>query len=230
MMSTVLITGCSSGFGELTARTLAAAGHCVYASMRSAAQRNAAAAERLRGWADRAGFALQVIELDVLDSASVQQAVQRILAAEGALDVVVNNAAVSAAGPLEAFDVGQMADVLDVNVLGPMRVSKVALPGMRARRAGLLIWVTSTLGRVLPYGGGLYPASKWAAEGFAESLHYELRPFGVDVAILEPGCFPTPALSKSMVAADSEVAAEYRALAQAPPTVEPDSAGLRADS
>ncbi len=223
-MSTALVTGCSSGFGELMARTLAADGHCVYASMRGVAQRNAVAAEGLRDWSAREGFALRVIELDVTEDASVHHAVRRILAAEGALDVVVNNAAISAAGPLEAFSLPQMADLLDLNVLGPMRVSKAALPAMRARRSGLIVWVTSTLGRVLPNAGGLYPATKWAAEGFAESLHYELRPFGVDVAILEPGCFPTPALSKSMVAADRAIAAEYRAVAVPGQVVEPDSA------
>jgi NAD(P)-dependent dehydrogenase (short-subunit alcohol dehydrogenase family) len=221
---TILVTGCSSGFGELMARTLAAHGHHVYASIRGMAGRNSEATERLRAWAAKSQFSLSVIELDVTDDASVRVAVNQILAAEGTLDVVVNNAGAAAAGPLEAFSAPQMAGLLDTNVIGPMRVNKAVLPAMRARRSGLIIWVTSTLGRVLPSIGGLYPATKWAAEGFAESLHYELRPFGIDVAILEPGSFPTPAISKSMVAAERAVAAEYRAVTPARRQVRPDGA------
>ena len=85
-----------------------------------------------------------------------------------------------------------MADLLSLNALGPMRVNKAVLPAMRARRAGLIVWITSTLGRVLPGRGGLYPATKWAAEGLAETLHHQVAPFGIDVAILEPARFPPP--------------------------------------
>ena len=131
------------------------------------------------------------------------------LASADGIDVVVNNAGASAVGPLEAFSIDQMAALLSLNVLGPMRVNNAVLPTMRARQSGLIIWITSTLGRVLPGRGGLYPATKWAAEGFAESLHYQVAPFGIDVAILEPGSFPTPATFKSMEAANQEIAAAY---------------------
>lgn len=148
------------------------------------------------------------------------------LASAGGIDVVVNNAGASAIGPLEAFSIEQMADLLSLNVLGPMRVNNAVLPTMRARQSGLIIWITSTLGRVLPGRGGLYPATKWAAEGFAESLHYQVAPFGIDVAILEPGSFPTPATFKSMEAANREIAAAYalRSPASAAPRP-PASAG-----
>jgi NAD(P)-dependent dehydrogenase (short-subunit alcohol dehydrogenase family) len=212
-MATVLVTGCSSGFGELTVKTLAARGHRVYASMRGVSGRNAEAAERLRTWSRDKAAALNVLELDVTDDTSVQKAVGHILADAGNLDAVVNNAGASAAGPLEAFSVDQMAALLDLNVLGPMRVNKAVLPTMRAQRSGLIVWITSTLGRVLPGSGGLYPATKWAAEGFAESLHYQVVPFGIDVVILEPGSFPTPAISKSMPAADQAIVADYAAVA-----------------
>src|SRR5579864_2808569 len=212
-MRTVLVTGCSSGFGELIARTLAAHGYHVFATMRDVAGRNAENAERLRTSAENANANLEIVEMDVTDDASVNTAVEHA----GSIDVVVNNAGASAAGPMEAFSIGQMASLLDINVLGPMRVNKAVLPAMRARRSGLIIWVTSTLGRVLPGGGGLYPATKWAAEGFAESLHYELRRFGVELSILEPGAFPTPAISKSIVPEDETVAREYRAAAPAEP-------------
>jgi NAD(P)-dependent dehydrogenase (short-subunit alcohol dehydrogenase family) len=208
-MATVLVTGSSSGFGELTARTLATRGHRVYASMRGVSSRNAEAAQRLNAWAHDCGADLHVVELDVSDDASVDAAVQRILGEADALDVVVNNAAANTVGPLEAFSTAQMAHVLDVNVLGPMRVNKAVLPSMRARRSGLIVWVTSTLGRVLAGRGGLYAASKWAAEGFAESLHHQLAPFSVDVVILEPGSFPTPIHSKAMPADDATITADY---------------------
>jgi NAD(P)-dependent dehydrogenase (short-subunit alcohol dehydrogenase family) len=222
-VTTALITGCSSGFGELTARTLARHGLRVYASMRGVADRNAAAAERLRAWANEARLDLHLLELDVTSDASVRHAVECVLADQGRIDILVNNAGASAAGPLEAFSIQQMATLLDLNVLGPMRLGKAVLPSMRARRAGLVIWVTSTLGRVLPGRGGLYPATKWAAEGFAESLHHQVAPFGVDVCILEPGSFPTPATSKSMVADDATVTAAYSAVAPPAARAQPDA-------
>jgi NAD(P)-dependent dehydrogenase (short-subunit alcohol dehydrogenase family) len=208
---TALVTGCSSGFGELIAKTLAADGLRVYATMRGVQARNAGPAERLRRWAKECDLALEVLELDVTDDVSVQAAVSKALAAGDGIDVVVNNAGASAIGPLEAFSIEQMAGLLSLNVLGPMRVNNAVLPTMRARQSGLIIWITSTLGRVLPGRGGLYPATKWAAEGFAESLHYQVAPFGIDVAIVEPGSFPTPATFKSMEAADQAIAAAYAA-------------------
>jgi NAD(P)-dependent dehydrogenase (short-subunit alcohol dehydrogenase family) len=144
----------------------------------------------------------------------VEAAAREIEGLGGNIDVIVNNAGVAARGPIEAFDVEQMQALYDVNVFGPLRVDKAFLPAMRARRSGLLIHVSSTLGRILPRRGGLYPASKWAVEGLAESLSYELAPFGIDVVILEPGAFPTMATAKGMQAANQRIAAEYAALAQ----------------
>ena len=206
-MAVALVTGSSSGFGELTVKTLASRGHRVFATMRGVGGRNAEAAERLTAWARSNSRDLEVLELDVTDDTSVRAAIEQT----GTIDVVVNNAGASAAGPLEAFSIEQMAALLDLNVLGPMRVNKAVLPGMRARQSGLIIWVTSTLGRVLPGHGGLYPATKWAAEGFAESLHYQVAPFGIDVVILEPGSFPTPAISKSMPAQAQDIVKAYAA-------------------
>ena len=209
----VLVTGCSSGFGDLIARTLARAGHTVVASMRGVGDRNAQPASDLQAWAATEKLRLRVVEMDVASTGSVEAAVAGVIAAEGRVDVVVNNAAIAAGGPLEAFDIEQMQELFDINVFGPMRVDKAVLPQMRQRRAGLLIHVTSTLGRILPRSGGLYPASKWAAEGLAESLYYQVKPFGIDVTILEPGTFPTPAISKGMRPARASVAEEYAAIA-----------------
>ena len=106
----------------------------------------------------------------------------------------------------------QMAALLNVNALGPMRVNKAVLGAMRARRSGQIIWMSSTLGRVLRGRGGLYPATKWAAEGLAETLHHQIAPFGIDLTILEPDSYPTAHIYKSMVAEDQEIAAAYAAL------------------
>jgi NAD(P)-dependent dehydrogenase (short-subunit alcohol dehydrogenase family) len=212
---TVLVTGSSSGFGELIVKTLARDGHRVFATMRGAETRNRAAAERLAQWATAERARLEVVELDVTSDQSVASAVGYALQAASTIDVVVNNAGASAAGPLEAFSLEQMAALLNLNALGPMRVSKAVLPSMRAAGSGLIVWITSTLGRVLPGRGGLYPATKWAAEGFAESLRHQVAPFGIDVAILEPGSFPTPATFKSMVADDQDVTAAYAAASPA---------------
>ncbi|HLZ29259.1 MAG TPA: SDR family oxidoreductase [Chloroflexota bacterium] len=210
---TVLVTGSSSGFGELIVKTLARDGHRVFATMRGSADRNREAAVRLEQWAATNQGRLEVMDLDVQSDQSVASAVNQALTSAGAIDVLVNNAGASAAGPLEAFSLEQMAALLNLNALGPVRVSKAVLPSMRAAGSGLIVWITSTLGRVLPGRGGLYPATKWAAEGFAESLHHQVAPFGIDVAIVEPGSFPTPATFKSMIADDRDVTAAYAAVA-----------------
>jgi NAD(P)-dependent dehydrogenase (short-subunit alcohol dehydrogenase family) len=206
---TVLITGCSSGFGELMAKTLATAGHHVFASMRATTTTNARAADALRAWATHAGVTLVVLDMDVLDGSSIATGVQAALSATGRIDVLVNNAGRGAIGPFEAFSLEQIEALFSLNVFGPIRVVKAVLPAMRERRSGLIVNVTSTIGRVLPGAGGLYPTTKWALEGFAESLRYEVQPFGIEAVILEPGAFPSKALSKAMWPVDAAVAAVY---------------------
>jgi NAD(P)-dependent dehydrogenase (short-subunit alcohol dehydrogenase family) len=143
----------------------------------------------------------------------VQRAVEAAIGSAGRIDVVVNNAGAGAVGPIEAFSIDQIKGLFDLNAFGPLRVNKAVLPLMRKQGSGLIIHVTSTLGRILPRTGGLYPATKWAVEGLAESLRYQVEPFGVDVVILEPGSFPTPAMTKAMIASDEAVTAEYAAVA-----------------
>jgi NAD(P)-dependent dehydrogenase (short-subunit alcohol dehydrogenase family) len=210
----VLVTGSSSGFGGLIVKTLAGDGHRVFASMRDIGSRNAVAAERLAAWSTAHGATIEVLELDVASDASVKGAVDRVLAVHGSIDVVVNNAGTSAVGPLEAFSMDQIEGLFNVNAFGPLRVSNAVLPSMRARGHGLIVCVSSTLGRILPLRGGLYPATKWALEGLAESLHYQVAAFGIDVAIVEPGSYPTPATSKSIPARHQDIAAAYAARSQ----------------
>jgi NAD(P)-dependent dehydrogenase (short-subunit alcohol dehydrogenase family) len=210
---TVFVTGCSSGFGALMSRTLAAAGHHVFAGMRDVAATNAGPARQLKSWAEAQGVRLDVIDVDVTDQASVDAAVRTMLDKAGRVDVAVNNAGRAARGPMEAFSDTQVQALFDVNVFGPMRVNKAVLPAMRAQRSGLIVHVSSTVGRVLPGFGSIYAATKWALEGVAESLHYEVRTFGIDVAILEPGVFATPVMSKVMVPEDAAVGEAYAAAA-----------------
>jgi len=205
----ILVTGCSSGFGELTAKTLAADGHHVFATLRALQSTNAPAAQRLRDWAERHAAQLDVLELDVTSDASVDDAIGEVARRADGLDVLINNAGVATSGPLEAFAMHQVETVFGRNVFGALRTSDAVLPLLRAQRSGLIVFVSSTLGRVLPASGSLYAATKWALEGLAESLAYQVARFGIDVAIVEPGSFPTPALSKAIRAERTEIAAAY---------------------
>ncbi|TMD31041.1 MAG: SDR family oxidoreductase [Chloroflexi bacterium] len=211
MEQTILVTGSTSGFGRLTVETLARQGHRVFAGMRAAAGKNAPAAEELRALAQREQLALHLIEIDVTDDASVEQAIKAIIGATDRLDVVVNNAGVSYSGPLEAFTLEQVRQQFETNVFSVLRVNRAVLPQMRKQGSGLLLQIGSIAGRLgMPFLG-LYGATKFALEGLTESYHYELAPFGIDAAILEPGTFPTTISANRQVAADAERLALYQA-------------------
>jgi NAD(P)-dependent dehydrogenase (short-subunit alcohol dehydrogenase family) len=221
----VLVTGSSSGFGALIVRTLALRRHRVFASMRHITSSNAGAASELQAWAEQNGTQLDVVEMDVTSETSVQACVDDVLARAGHIDVVVNNAGASASGPIEAFGLLQVEALYSLNVFGPLRVDKAVLPAMRQRRRGLLLHISSTLGRVLPGSGGLYPATKWALEGLTESLSYQVKAFRIDVVLLEPGSYPSPATGKAMRAEDQAIAAQYaqaQALVARPKGAPPD--------
>ncbi len=211
MEQTILVTGSTSGFGRLTVETLARQGYRVFAGMRAVAGKNAPAAEELRVLAQREQLALHVIEIDVTDDASVERAIAVIIETTGRLDVVVNNAGVSYSGPLEAFTLEQVRQQFETNVFSVLRVNRAVLPQMRKQGSGLLLQIGSIAGRLaMPYLG-LYGATKFAVEGLTESYRYELAPFGIDAAILEPGTFPTTISAKRQVAADAERLALYQA-------------------
>jgi NAD(P)-dependent dehydrogenase (short-subunit alcohol dehydrogenase family) len=214
-MPSVLVTGCSSGFGKLIARTMGKSGYRVYATMRDVRRRNADAAAELSEWAAGHDASIDVLEMDVGSGASVNAAVQAILGAGGEIDIVVNNAGITAWGPSEAFDFEQMFELYNINLFGPWRVNKAVLPHMRKRRSGLIVHVTSVVGRAC-LAGGLYPASKWAAEGLGESMARELRPLGVDVVLLEPGSYPTAWIGRGMTPADKDAAEDYAGIIGSP--------------
>lgn len=199
MTRTVVITGCSSGFGRDLARHLARRGERVYATMRDTGGRNADAAHALRDAADVERLDLRVLDLDVTDDASVEAAAEAVRDESGAADVLVNNAGQMFGGLTEAFTADEFARQLDVNVVGVHRVHRAFLPAMRARGAGLAVVVGSTAGRcALPFFG-VYHASKWALEGYTQALRHELAATGVDAVMVEPGPFTT-ALFPSMTA------------------------------
>src|SRR6266852_4331166 len=211
MAQTILVTGSTSGFGRLTVETLARQGYVVFAGMRAVAGKNASAAEELRALAQREGLALHSIEMDVTDDASVERAIAAIIVTTGRLDVVVNNAGVSYGGPLEAFTPEQVRQQFETNVFSVLRVNRAVLPQMRKQGSGLLLQIGSIVGRLaLPFLG-LYAATKFALEGLTESYRYELAPFGIDAAIIEPGTYPTPIAAKRQIAADTERTALYQA-------------------
>jgi NAD(P)-dependent dehydrogenase (short-subunit alcohol dehydrogenase family) len=211
--SVVLITGASTGIGRLAAETVARAGHVVYASMREVAERNAPAAQSLERLAKDETLSLRVVEMDVCDCASVQRAVDQVLREAGRIDVVVNNAGIMSIGLAEGFTVEQAARQMDVNFMGSFRVSRAALPHLRAQRSGLLIHVTSIVGRLLFPGCALYCASKFAQEALAEVLHCELAGTGVESVIVEPGPYPSELLPNSPGPADTDRLAGYGELA-----------------
>src|SRR5258707_5424683 len=210
MAQTILVTGSTSGFGRLTVETLARQGYTVFAGMRAIAEKNAPAAAELRTLAEREQLAIHLVEIDVTDDASVEQAIEALIRAKGRLDVVVNNAGMAYSGPLEAFTLEQVHQQFETNVFGVLRVNRAALPHMRRQGSGLLLHIGSIAGRLaLPFLG-LYGATKFALEGLTESYHAELAPFGIDVAIIEPGTYPTPIAAKHANAADTERAALYQ--------------------
>ncbi len=199
----ILVTGCSSGFGRLGALHYAREGATVIASMRNLQGGARAEARALAAEAKAAGIALHIVEIDVMRDDQVAAGVaeaERI--AGGALDAVVNNAGIAIGGPVELQDMEAAQMMFSTNVLGPLRVSRAALPGMRARRSGVIFNVTSQLGRVIAPNYGLYSSTKFALEAQSEQLAYELAMHGIEVTIIQPGGYPTDIWKKSAALTD----------------------------
>lgn len=183
----VLITGASSGIGHATARRFAARGWRVWASMRRPEK-----GEALRLEARERGWALQTPALDVTDDGSVSRAVEQLLATtDHRLDLLINNAGYYALGACEDTTSDELRAQLETNVIGVHRVTRAVLPAMRARRRGRVLVISSLSGLVALPALSAYQASKWAVEAWTESLRYELRPFGIEVVLIEPGPFET---------------------------------------
>lgn len=207
----VLITGTNSGFGWLTANSVAASGHKVYATMRDIDGKNADKAKSLAQVEN-----ITVLDVSLTDETSVKTAIEYIIAKEGTIDVLVNNAGSAIYGVTESATPEDIQRLFDVNVIAPWRLMKLALPFMRKQSSGLIINVTSGYGRFSVPFLGVYASSKFALEGLSEGLHYEVRPLGVDVAIIQPGAFPTEMSQKILFGSDQSVSDDYNVIAEIP--------------
>jgi NAD(P)-dependent dehydrogenase (short-subunit alcohol dehydrogenase family) len=188
-MPTVLITGTSTGFGHLTTELLAARGWRVFATMRDLKRKDSL--ERVlkeAGLSERVSF----VHLDVTDQTSIEAAVKSILAETGnTLDAVVHNAGIAVAGVLEDLPDAEIRRVMETNFFGVLALTRALLPTFRAQGHGRIVLVSSQAALAGQPGNSMYCASKWALEGWAESLAYEVDPFGIDVVVIEPGPYRT---------------------------------------
>lgn len=207
----ILITGTSSGFGWLAANTCAASGHKVYATMRDTKGRNADKAKTLAQHLN-----IEVLDVDIKNTGSINMAVATVLANEGRLDVLVNNAGLYSVGITETFTEEDVANMMDVNVMGSWRTIRAALPEMRKQEEGLIINISSVAGRFSFPFQTIYNSAKFAIEGLTEGLHYEVRPLGVDVVMIQPGAFPTEVWGKIVTGSDTSVIPDYGELAKVP--------------
>ncbi len=189
----VLVTGCSSGIGRATALALARAGLPVWASARKA---------HGLGELERAGC--RVLELDVTDEQSRVAAVRRVEAEHGAVGVLVNNAGHGGGGPVEEVPLSLVRETFDTNVFGLIRMCQLVLPGMRAQRSGLIVNLGSAAGLVTPPTGCPYAMTKYAVESLCDALRLEVAPFGIRVALIEPGAVRTRFLANSELHAPAD--------------------------
>ena len=176
----ILLTGASSGIGYDTAVALAQQGHKVYA-----------AARRVDRMEPLRQYGIVPLKMDVTDEASMQEGVKTLLDAEGRIDVLINNAGYGYFGAVENVPMDDARNQLEVNVFGLARLCQLVLPTMRAQHSGRIINTASVAGRAVFYYGGWYHVSKYAVESLSDALRMELKPFGIDVVIIEPGAIKT---------------------------------------
>lgn len=201
-----VVTGANSGIGRATALHLGTNGFRVLATVRTAAK-----ADKLMARVEATGASVELVEMDVADDDSVQRAFESILRSTH-VDVLVNNAGVGGNGVVEESSTDQYRESFNVNVLGVVRCTRAVLPGMRDRRSGTIVNVSSVVGRLAAIAQSPYVASKWALEGLSEELAHEVAPFGVRVAIIEPGITRSSIFGKNVDAPNASGAydAHYR--------------------
>lgn len=193
-----LITGASSGIGRATAEALVSAGFVTYATAR-----------RPDTLTSLANQGCHVLRLDVTDEESMVAAVRAIEAKHGAVDVLVNNAGYGPLGPLEELDRDELRHLFETNVFGLVRLSQLVLSGMRARSYGRIINISSMGGEFTTPLGGAYHASKYAVEAFSDALRFEVRPFGIDVVVVQPGPVKTRMADSAIKALRTEPDSPY---------------------
>ena len=193
MSSISVVTGANSGIGRATAIHLASQGHVVFGTVRSLDK-----AGKLQSMAAAAGVEVNLVELDVASDESVRNGFAEIMAATGGvLDVLVNNAGIGSNATVEDSTAADHLDVINVNLCGAVRCQNEVLPGMRERGHGAIVNVTSVVGRIAALAQSAYVSSKWALEGLSEQLSQEVAPFGIRVAIIEPGITKTAIFAKN---------------------------------
>ena len=176
----VLVTGASSGIGFDAAQALAARGHKVYA-----------AARRVEKMEPLKAKGIEVLRMDVTDEASMAEGVESILKNEGRIDVLVNNAGYGFFGAIETVPMEEARRQLEVNVFGLARLCQLVLPTMRKQGGGRIVNTSSIAGRSVFYFGGWYHVSKYSVEALSDAMRMELKPFGIDVVMIEPGAIKT---------------------------------------
>lgn len=185
----ILITGCSTGFGRLGAEHYARLGAKVFATMRNLPRPEA---EELRALAKSDNLDITVLEIDVTKDAQIKRGVKQALkAARGKLDVLINNAGISYGGPIEVQDMEATQHIFDTNVFGPQRMARAVLPAMRQAGNGYIVNVSSQLGKLIIPGFGMYSPTKFALEAMSEQMAYELAAHNIEVSIVQPGGYPT---------------------------------------
>ena len=188
-----VVTGANSGIGRATALHLAERGYRVFGTVRSLES-----ASKLLAACTQRNVSVDLVELDVTDSESVARGFADVLRATGRIDVLVNNAGIGGNGVVEEASIEQYEASFDVNVSGAIRCIQQVLPGMRERRSGTIVNVTSVVGRLAAIAQAPYVASKWALEGVSEELAHELAPFQIRVAIVEPGVTKSSIFAKNI--------------------------------
>lgn len=179
-LGAVLITGCSTGIGRATAEHLVGRGYNVYATAR---RTETLAPLKARG--------CKLLPLDVTDEESMHEAVAEVERAEGAVGVLINNAGYSQSGAIEEISLDRVRRQYETNVFGLVRMCQLVLPGMRRRGAGKIVNISSMGGKLTFPGGGYYHSSKYAVESISDALRFEVKGFGVDVILVEPGLIRT---------------------------------------
>ncbi len=210
-MTTTVVTGANSGIGRATAIHLATQGHIVYGTVRSLDK-----AGKLTAMASDAGVEVRLVELDVAEDESVRKGFAEILAEAGGVDVLVNNAGIGGNAVAEECPPSLYLDMMNVNLCGAVRCLQQVLPGMRERRHGAIVNITSIAGRIAALAQSPYVTSKWAFEGLSEGLAQELAPFGIRVVIVEPGVTKSAIFAKNVDTPNSTGAydAQYRRMFQ----------------
>ena len=209
---TVIITGSSSGFGLKAAKDFSDKGYQVFATMRKPNGKNAALKDELQAHSQN----IHIVDMDVTSDESVKTAIAGVLDEAGSVDILINNAGVMYLGITEAFSIAQAKEQMETNYFGAIRTMQAVLPAMRAAKSGLIINTSSLVGQISPPFFSTYSATKHALEAYVQGLRYEVSPFGIDVAIVQPCPFRSGLLGGGQGPDRGDVLKSYGELANVP--------------